>query len=110
MGEPLSPHLFELLQERMQRQFPGMGVDEDGACSACMAALGDGLYASGGVRNFSRIAMGSKIKPSNGALVLGNCLKEYFPTHAHVAGCPPDGAEIARMLRGERKHGDDTAD
>jgi hypothetical protein len=110
VGEPLSPRRFELPQERMQRQFPEMGVEEDGACSACMAALGDGLYASGGARKFSKIALGAKAKPSDGALVLGNCLKEYFPTHAHVAGCPPNGAEIARMLTGERKLTDDTAD
>ena len=101
IGERLESSRFELPQERMQRRFPEMGVDEDGACSACMAALGDGLYASGGTRVFDRIALGPKTRPSAGALVLGNCLKEYFPTHAHVAGCPPDGAEIARMLRGE---------
>lgn len=110
VGETLAPRRFELPQERMQRQFPEMGVEEDGACSACMAALGDGLYAAGGVRKFSKIAMGARSKPSNGALVLGNCLRDYFPTHAHVAGCPPDGGEIARMLRGERKHSDDTSD
>lgn len=108
-GEPLVPQTFELPQDRMQRKFPDMGIEEDGACSACMAALGDGLFASGGVRKFSKIALGAKAKPSDGALILGNCLKAYFPTHAHVAGCPPNGAEIARMLRGEGCS-DDTAD
>lgn len=99
VGEPLAPRRFELPQERMQRRFPEMGVEEEGACSACMAALADGLYSSGGVRRFSRIALGPKARPSDGALVLGKCMKDYFPTHDHVEGCPPDGAEIARRLR-----------
>jgi hypothetical protein len=99
VGEPLAPRRFELPQERMQRRFPEMGVEEEGACSACMAALGDGLYSSGGVRRFDKIALGAKAKPSDGALVLGNCMKHHFATHDHVAGCPPDGAEIARRLR-----------
>ncbi len=100
VGEPLVPRKFELPQDRMQRRFADMGIEEDGACSACMAALVDGLYASEGQRKFSSIALGSKAEPSAGALVLGKCLKKYFPTHAHVAGCPPDGAAIARMLKG----------
>jgi len=99
VGEPLTPRRFELPQDRMQRSYPDMGVLEDGACSACMAALGDGLYTSGGVRKFSTIVLGQKAKPPHGALVLGNCLKNYFPTHDHVPGCPPDGAEIASKLR-----------
>ncbi len=99
VGEPLAPRRFELPQERMQRNFPDMGVLEDGACSACMAALGDGLYASGGERRFSTIVLGQNAKPPHGALVLGDCLKDYFPTHDHVRGCPPDGAQIARKLR-----------
>jgi len=102
-GERPAPCRFELPQDRMQRRFPEMGVVEDGACSACMAALGDGLYTSEGLRKFNKIALGEKANPPHGALVLGNCLKRYFPTHAHVAGCPPDGAEIARMLKGENR-------
>lgn len=101
VGETLVPRKLELAQARMKRQFPEMGIQEDGACSACTAALGDGLYSSGGARKFSRIALGAKVEPAEDALVLGNCLEQYFPTHAHVAGCPPDGAEIARALRGE---------
>ena len=101
VGEPLVPRTLELAQDRMKHRFPEMGIQEDGACSACTAALGDGLYASGGARQFSRIALGAKVKPSEDALVLGDCLKRYFPTHAHVSGCPPDGAEIARALTGE---------
>jgi uncharacterized protein (DUF362 family) len=98
VGEPLVPRQLELAQDRMKREFPDMGIQEDGACSACTAALTDGLYASTGTRQFSRIALGSKVKPAAEALVLGDCLKQYFPTHAHVAGCPPDGAAIARAL------------
>ena len=101
VGEPLVPQKLELPQERMQRRFPEMGIEEDGACSACMAALSDGLFSSGGERKFDKIALGGKSTPSDGALVLGKCLSRYFPTHAHVPGCPPDGAEIARALRGE---------
>jgi len=103
VGEHPEPRRFELPQERMQRQFPEMGVIEDGACSACLAALGDGLYSSEGARAFDKIALGPKAVPPEGALVLGNCLKKYFPTHAHVAGCPTNGAEIARLLKLEKK-------
>ncbi len=100
VGERPAPRRFELPQDRMQRRFPEMGVIEDGACSACMAALGDGLYTSEGARKFNQIVLGAKAIPPPGALVLGDCLKSYFPTHDHVAGCPPDGAEIARKLKG----------
>ena len=102
-GEPLAPSRFELSQDRMQRRFPEMGVLEEGACSACMAALSDGLYAAEGIRKFDKIALGAKARPPHDALVLGDCLKQYFPTHAHVPGCPPDGAEIARWLKGAKK-------
>jgi uncharacterized protein (DUF362 family) len=101
VGEPLVPQKLELAQDRMKHRFPEMGVQEDGACSACMAALSDGLYASEGERRFGTIALGGEVEPSDDALVLGDCLKRYFLTHAHVAGCPPDGAEIARALSGE---------
>ena len=100
VGEPLVVRRFELPQERLQRRFPEMGIEEEGACTACMAALSDGLYASGGHRRFGIIALGAKTKPSPGALVLGDCLKAYFPTHEHVGGCPPDGGAIARKLAG----------
>lgn len=100
IGEPLEPRRLELVQDRMKRRFPEMGILEDGACSACTAALSDGLYASEGVRSFDTIALGGEVLPPDGALVLGNCLKRYFPTHAHVRGCPPDGSAIARALRG----------
>lgn len=103
VGEPLVPQKLEFAQDRMKRQYPDMGVVEDGACSACMAALSDGLFASEGERRFDTIALGAKAKPADDSLVLGDCLKRYFPTHAHVAGCPPNGAEIARTLSGEGK-------
>jgi uncharacterized protein (DUF362 family) len=109
VGEPLSPRRFELPQDRMKSRFPEMGVEEDGACSACMAALNNGLYDVGDKRAFTRIALGAKAKPSDDALVLGNCLKAYFPTHAHVAGCPPDGGAIARMLKGKARRADGAA-
>ncbi len=102
VGEPLVPQKLELTQDRMKHEFPDMGIQEDGACSACTAALSDGLFASEGIRSFSTIALGAKAKPQDDALVIGDCLNRYFPTHAHVPGCPPDGAEIARALRGEK--------
>ena len=101
VGEPLVPRKVELSQDRMKHRFPEMGIQEDGACSACLAALSDGLYASEGARRFSAIALGGDVEPSGDALVLGDCLDRYFPTHSHVAGCPPGGAEIARALSGD---------
>ena len=44
--------------------------------------------------------MGPDAQPSDDALVLGKCLSQYFPTHVHVPGCPPDGAAVARALKG----------
>ena len=92
VGEPLVPRRFERPQERLQRLYPGLRIDDAGACSACGAALMDGLYIAGGARH---------AQPCPGTLVLGKCLRGYWADHPHVKGCPPSGHAIARALRGE---------
>jgi uncharacterized protein (DUF362 family) len=99
-GEPLEPRKFELVQERLARHYPDLDLHEDGACSACRAALMDGLYIAGGQRTAQVVALGPQAQPPPGALVLGQCLRDYWPTHAHVKGCPPSGHEVAQALQG----------
>ncbi len=101
VGEPLVPRKLELVQDRLHRLYPDLEIQDAGACSACAAAFMDGLYVVGGDRKVSKVAMGADSKPSPDTLVLGKCLKDYFGTHAHVPGCPPSGAEVARALKGE---------
>ena len=99
VGEPLVPQRLELTQDHLERRYPDIEIQEAGACSACRAAFMDGLFAAGGERKLNKIAMGPDAQPSDDALVLGKCLSQYFPTHLHVPGCPPDGAAVARALK-----------
>jgi len=102
VGERPKPRRLERPQDHLRQTYPDLEIQEAGACSACSAALIDGLYTAGGNRKISTVALGPKAIPSDDALVLGACLKRYWPTHLHVKGCPPDGAEVARALTGER--------
>lgn len=97
-GEPLVPQRVEFPQDFLKSRHPGLDIQDAGACSACQAALMDGLYTAGASRQVTRIAMGAHSQPAADTLVLGNCLKSYFATHAHVPGCPPDGVAVARAL------------
>ncbi|HUT24435.1 MAG TPA: DUF362 domain-containing protein [Sumerlaeia bacterium] len=99
VGEPLEPRKLELPQEHLARHYPDLEIVEAAACSACGAALMDGLFTAGGERKVGKIALGSKAEPPEDALVLGKCLRDYWPTHAHVEGCPPSGADVARALK-----------
>ncbi|MBT3375578.1 MAG: DUF362 domain-containing protein [Lentisphaerae bacterium] len=101
VGEPLEPRRFERPQDRLRQSYPDLTIQEAGACSACSAALIDGLFTAGGKRTVNTVALGSQAEPADNALVLGDCLKDYWPTHAHVQGCPPVGAEIAQALIGD---------
>jgi len=99
-GEPLVPQRLEFPQDSLKRHYPDLDIQDDGACSACQAALMDGLYVAGGNRKVKKVAMGAKSKPAEDALVLGKCLSKHFATHAHVPGCPPDGTAVACALQG----------
>lgn len=101
VGEPLCPRRFELVQERLRWLCPGLEIDDAGACSACSAALMDGLYVAGSRRTVSVVALGGKATPSADALVLGRCLRDYWATHSHVKGCPPSGHAVGQALIGE---------
>ena len=105
VGEPLRPRRFELPQDRLERLYPDLDIQDADACSACSAALMDGLYIAGGSGAFRSIAMGSRSRPGPDTLVLGKCLREYWPTHRHVKGCPPSGAKIAAVLQGAEGNG-----
>jgi uncharacterized protein (DUF362 family) len=103
VGEALVPQRLELPQDALKRHYPDLDIQDDGACSACRAALMDGLYTTGRNRKIAKIALGAQSKPAADALVLGQCLSRHFATHAHVPGCPPDGTAVARALQGETK-------
>lgn len=100
VGDPLVPQRLERSQDRLHRLYPDLAIHEAGACSACSAALMDGLFIAGARRTVKTVALGADAEPSADALVLGRCLRRYWPTHAHVKGCPPDGAQIAKALIG----------
>lgn len=101
VGEPLVPRRLELPQDALKRHYPNLDIRDDGACSACRAALMDGLFTAGAERQVTQIAMGAHSLPATDALVLGNCLSTYFASHAHVPGCPPAGKAVARALAGK---------
>ncbi|HWQ79831.1 MAG TPA: DUF362 domain-containing protein [Anaerovoracaceae bacterium] len=71
-------------------------IDEDGACSACYAALVSALHQTNGLGyGRIRIGQGYKGKTSKG-LGTGNCAAgcEHY-----VKGCPPKASDIAAMIR-----------
>jgi len=98
IGEPLEPRQFELVQDYLARKYPDLSIDDSSACSACRAALMDGLFIAGAKRTIDSIALGKDAKPAPETLVLGKCLREYWPTHRHVKGCPPSGHAVAKAL------------
>jgi len=101
VGEPLVPQRLTRPQDHLAKTQPGLVIQEAGACSACTAALMDGLYTAGKARTRSKVALGPQVEPDDEALVLGACTKRYWPSHDHVKGCPPSGADIARALIGD---------
>jgi uncharacterized protein (DUF362 family) len=101
VGEALVPQRLELPQDALKRHYPNLDIQDEGACSACRAALMDGLFTAGAERQVTQIALGAHSTVAAGALVLGNCLSSYFPHRAHVPGCPPVGKAVARALAGK---------
>jgi uncharacterized protein (DUF362 family) len=69
-------------------------IAEDGACSACYAALIHALHRVGGSNEKFCIGQGFRQKKSD-ALGIGNCTKN-FPRH--VAGCPPKAVDIIERI------------
>jgi uncharacterized protein (DUF362 family) len=101
VGAALVPQRLELPQDSLKRHYPDLDIQDDGACSACRAALMDGLFTAGSGRQVRQIALGAQSEPAPEALVLGKCLDRHFATHAHVPGCPPTGRDVARALQGK---------
>jgi len=98
VGERPAPQRFEFPHERLHRLYPDLEIHDEAACSACSAALMDGLYIAGGGRKVRCVAMGKQAVPPPGALVLGQCQRDNWSTHPHVPGCPPSGHAIAKAL------------
>ena len=74
-------------------------VRQDGACSACYAALVRGLYVTQeeglSVNQDIAIGQGWRGKASSG-LGIGNCCRMF---KSHIKGCPPTAAEVSDFLR-----------
>lgn len=71
-------------------------IEEDGACSACYAALVFALSKTGGIRG-ERIKIGQGFKgKSFKGFGAGNCTAGC---ERYVGGCPPKANEIAAMIR-----------
>ena len=98
VGERLVPQRLTRPQDHLAKTQPGFEIQEAGACSACTAALMDGLYTAGKNRTRRKVALGGDVVPDDDALVPGACLRTYWPTHDHVKGCPPSGAAVAQAL------------
>lgn len=95
----LNPERCPKLAAQPSRQAKRLGesVDEDGACSACYAALIFALHKNGGyrLRDKIKIGQGWRDKSPEGVGV-GNCANgctKYIP------GCPPRAVDIAKFLR-----------
>ncbi|MCL2058724.1 MAG: DUF362 domain-containing protein [Oscillospiraceae bacterium] len=89
------------------RRYAGM-IDEDGACSACYAALVYALSHTGGAaaKRLSQSGGAGKIKVGQGfagktlkGLGSGNCTSGC---EAYVKGCPPSALDIMEFLNGVR--------
>ena len=81
------------------RRFTPM-IEEDGACSACYAALVHALRQTGGIRSKIKIGQGYAGKKPGG-IGSGNCTSGC---EAFVKGCPPTALEIAEFLRTRAKY------
>ncbi|MCF7853795.1 MAG: DUF362 domain-containing protein [Candidatus Pacebacteria bacterium] len=101
-GEPLTPQRLQRSQDHLRRNYPDLNIQEAGACSACSAALMDGLYTAGSARTVKSVALGPQVNPGSDALVIGNCTRKHWSSHDHVSGCPPDGAAIAKALQKDK--------
>ncbi|MCL2578083.1 MAG: DUF362 domain-containing protein [Defluviitaleaceae bacterium] len=71
-------------------------IDENGACSACYAALIFALHRAGGSNEHIFIGQGFKEKHNHGAIGIGNCTRNFL---RYVPGCPPKATEIINFFR-----------
>jgi len=71
-------------------------IEEDGACSACYAALIYALRQTGGVPGRKKVKIGQGYKGKNpGGVGVGNCASGC---DAYVKGCPPTALDIVEFL------------
>ena len=70
-------------------------IDEDGACSACYAALVFALRQGGGFRGKIKVGQGFAGKKPCG-IGSGNCASGC---DAYVKGCPPSALDISEFLK-----------
>ncbi len=102
-GEALAAHRrrFKRPFETLAEQFPELSVNTDGACSGCtmnfFTALRDNQSA--GVappRGTVKMGLG---EPPQGALLIGQCTRDFRQGHEFVPGCPPRVSQIQEALR-----------
>jgi uncharacterized protein (DUF362 family) len=71
-------------------------IEEDGACSACYAALVFALFRMSAPPG-GKISIGQGFRGKRGKLGVGQCTSGFA---ASCPGCPPSGAAILAFLRG----------
>jgi uncharacterized protein (DUF362 family) len=77
----------------------GRHIDEDGACSACYAALISALNKSGPPNDGARIKIGQGFRGKKaGGIGVGKCTAGCDRS---LKGCPPSAADIVAFLREE---------
>lgn len=86
---------FHRVQSSIIRKY-SQYIEEDGACSACYAALVSALNQTNGI-GYGRIKIGQGYKgKTSGGFGSGNCTSGCGH---YVKGCPPKASDIAAMIR-----------
>jgi uncharacterized protein (DUF362 family) len=75
----------------------GRFIDENGACSACYAALIFAMHQTGIVKPDEKIHIGQGFKGKSAkGIGIGSCAAGYSRS---ISGCPPKASDIAEFIR-----------
>jgi len=89
------PQIPQALAKRLAARFE-RNISQDGACSACYAALISALHVAGEPHGKICIGQNFRGKTNQTALGIGSCTSKFS---SYVPGCPPTAAEIVRKLK-----------
>lgn len=105
VGEEVGDHRrrFELPYETIARDFPGLTLHTEHACSGCALNLFRALEIAkqhGQEIMCDTVVIGPDVGGERQALLVGNCTKGGSSGGAYVAGCPPTVDAIRQALTG----------